>query len=314
MTGAGMAMDADRSARRAPTPPAACSGLRATIGPQVPVCGCIVDTQQERRDPPHGGSWTDFWGSPRERGRNIPTPWTEYLGKGRLTEASACLTHLDRLVSEYPAPVRCAWSQIEDYRSLARAHVALAQGSPNDAVAVLRALGEDSLGARRHYFGLRVDTLLSVALLEAGEPIKAVEMLQSVVKLAAPAGVYRTILDSGPQIGLMLPRLRENAERKAESKQLLSYIDHLLLGWTTIYQPGPAQGPRRAIAESLTARERGILELIAEGRSNKEIARSLGIAPETVKSHLKNIFDKLSVEKRAQAIARAQSLGLLRAV
>jgi LuxR family maltose regulon positive regulatory protein len=236
-----------------------------------------------------------------------------YLGEGRLTEASACLIHLDRLVSEYPAPARCAWSQIEDYRSLARAHVALAQGSPNDAVAVLRALGEDALSARRHYFGLRVDTLLSVALLEAGEPIKAVEMLQNVVKLAAPAGVYRTILDSGPQIGLMLPRLRENVERKAESKQLLSYLDHLLLGWTTIYQPGPAQAPR-AIAESLTPRERGILGLIAEGQSNKEIARSLGIAPETVKSHVKNIFDKLSVEKRAQAIARAQSLGLLKMV
>jgi LuxR family maltose regulon positive regulatory protein len=236
-----------------------------------------------------------------------------YLGEGRLTEASACLIHLDRLVSEYPAPARCAWSQIEDYRSLARAHVALAQGSPKDAVAVLRALGEGLLSARRHYFGVRVDTLLSVALLEAGEPIKAVEMLQNVVKLAAPAGVYRTILDSGPQIGLMLPRLRENVERKPESKQLLSYLDHLQLGWTTIYQPGPAQAPR-AIAESLTPRERGILGLIAEGQSNKEIARSLGIAPETVKSHVKNIFDKLSVEKRAQAIARAQSLGLLKTV
>jgi LuxR family maltose regulon positive regulatory protein len=102
-------------------------------------------------------------------------------------------------------------------------------------------------------------------------------------------------------------------ERKAESKQLLSYLDHLLLGWTTIYQPGPAQAPR-AIAESLTPRERGILGLIAEGQSNKEIAQSLGIAPETVKSHVKNIFDKLSVEKRAQAIARAQSLGLLKTV
>jgi len=41
--------------------------------------------------------------------------------------------------------------------------------------------------------------------------------------------------------------------------------------------------------------------LIAEGHSNEEIARSLGIAPETVKSDVKNIFDKLSVEKRAQA-------------
>jgi LuxR family transcriptional regulator, maltose regulon positive regulatory protein len=44
--------------------------------------------------------------------------------------------------------------------------------------------------------------------------------------------------------------------------------------------------------------------------SNKEIARDLAIAPETVKSHVKNIFAKLNVEKRAQAVSRAQSLGL----
>jgi LuxR family maltose regulon positive regulatory protein len=139
-------------------------------------------------------------------------------------------------------------------------------------------------------------------------------MLYNVVKLAAPAGIYRTVLDCGPQIGLMLPRLRQNVERKAESKQLLPYIDRLLQGWRELYNSDSAQAPSRATMESLTPRERGILEQIAEGHSNKEIARSLAIAPETVKSHVKNIFDKLSVEKRAQAIARAQSLGLLRTV
>jgi LuxR family maltose regulon positive regulatory protein len=157
-----------------------------------------------------------------------------------------------------------------------------------------------------------VDTLISKALLDAGEPIQAVEVLQNVVTVAAPAGIYRTILDCGPEIGLMLPRLRENMERKADSRQWLPYVDHLVEGWRALYQPDQAQNQGGEIAESLTARERGILELIAEGRSNKEIARSLGIAPETVKSHVKNIFDKLSVEKRAQAIARAQSLGLLK--
>jgi DNA-binding NarL/FixJ family response regulator len=48
------------------------------------------------------------------------------------------------------------------------------------------------------------------------------------------------------------------------------------------------------------------------GLSNKEIARNLGIAPETVKSHVKSIFVKLAVDKRAHAVARAQALGLLR--
>jgi LuxR family transcriptional regulator, maltose regulon positive regulatory protein len=50
--------------------------------------------------------------------------------------------------------------------------------------------------------------------------------------------------------------------------------------------------------------------LIAGGLSNKEIAQNLAIAPETVKSHVKHIFTKLNVEKRAQAVSRAQTLGL----
>lgn len=79
-------------------------------------------------------------------------------------------------------------------------------------------------------------------------------------------------------------------------------------------QLGPCANAGPRDCGDVDPRERGILELIAEGHSNKEIARSLDIAPETVKSHVKNIFDKLSVEKRAQAIARAQSLGLLRTV
>jgi DNA-binding CsgD family transcriptional regulator len=60
----------------------------------------------------------------------------------------------------------------------------------------------------------------------------------------------------------------------------------------------------------LSAREGAILKLIAEGLSNKEIARNLAIGPETVKTHVKHIFTKLNVEKRAQAVSRAQSLGL----
>jgi LuxR family maltose regulon positive regulatory protein len=64
--------------------------------------------------------------------------------------------------------------------------------------------------------------------------------------------------------------------------------------------------------DDLTARERSIVEFIARGRSNKEIARELGVAPETIKTHLKRIFQKLSAESRAQAVVRAQSLGMLR--
>jgi len=62
---------------------------------------------------------------------------------------------------------------------------------------------------------------------------------------------------------------------------------------------------------ALTVREQATLELVAQGQSNKEIGRNLGISPETVKTHLENVYCKLAVARRAQAIARAKDLALL---
>jgi LuxR family maltose regulon positive regulatory protein len=69
-------------------------------------------------------------------------------------------------------------------------------------------------------------------------------------------------------------------------------------------------GPKPS-AVSLSARERTIVLLMGHGLSNKKIARQLSIAPETVKSHAKRIFWKLTVQSRAQAVYRASTLGLL---
>jgi LuxR family maltose regulon positive regulatory protein len=62
---------------------------------------------------------------------------------------------------------------------------------------------------------------------------------------------------------------------------------------------------------SLSVRERMIVRLMGDGLSNKRIARQLSIAPETVKSHAKSIFLKLTVQTRAQAVYRAATLGLI---
>lgn len=61
----------------------------------------------------------------------------------------------------------------------------------------------------------------------------------------------------------------------------------------------------------LSGRERDILHLFGSGSSNKEAAQRLAISPETVKSHVKHIFLKLEVVSRAQAVSRAQYLGLI---
>ncbi|MEO7634861.1 MAG: LuxR C-terminal-related transcriptional regulator [Sphingomicrobium sp.] len=80
-------------------------------------------------------------------------------------------------------------------------------------------------------------------------------------------------------------------------------------------QPRPAEFARNDAAVrslGLTRRECEILELLATGQSNKEMARALAISPNTVKTHLANLFAKLEVERRIQAIEKARWLTLIR--
>jgi LuxR family transcriptional regulator, maltose regulon positive regulatory protein len=75
------------------------------------------------------------------------------------------------------------------------------------------------------------------------------------------------------------------------------------------HRPVPS-GPDQ-LHEPLSARERDVLHLVLAGRSGPEIDELLVVAPSTVKTHLKNIYDKLDVHRRDQAIARVRELKLL---
>jgi DNA-binding NarL/FixJ family response regulator len=70
--------------------------------------------------------------------------------------------------------------------------------------------------------------------------------------------------------------------------------------------------PSPAVFDSLTAREREVLAKIAQGCSNKEIAREMGISHHTVKTYVRRVLDKLGVESRTQAAVRALTEGLIR--
>jgi DNA-binding NarL/FixJ family response regulator len=62
----------------------------------------------------------------------------------------------------------------------------------------------------------------------------------------------------------------------------------------------------------ISERELEVLELLAAGRSNKEIASRLGVSPNTIKTHVANLYGKLDVKRRTEAIRRARELGMLR--
>ena len=241
--------------------------------------------------------------------------------EGRISETAAYLDRLDQVAADHPAPMSCAWSDIHRYGALARAHVDLAQDRSQSAISILKKLQDEADKAHSHYFGLRVSTHLAVACLRAGERADALAAFRKVLEAGIGASVYQTILDQGPDIGTLLSAVHEDPGRNADSADFMSYVDRLVEGHRARYQSEVKASPTSAIAEplrvregdlvTLSVREGDILNLIAQGQADKEIARTLSIAPETVKSHVKNVFIKLNVQKRAQAVSRAQSLGLI---
>ncbi|MBS0403241.1 MAG: hypothetical protein JSS18_12270 [Proteobacteria bacterium] len=237
----------------------------------------------------------------RERGRVL-------LSEGRLSEASACVVRLDGLVAANPVPVACARSEIERYRRLACAELACAQGRWTQACEILERLHGEAQAARQRRLAAQIGSSLALALHAAGDGDRALLTLRGVLDGAARAGLYRSILDAGPDMLHLLERFRASSRC---AKALEPLVQRLLSACRPARGSAQFGDTAAAPADALSPRERDILVLIAEGKSNKEVARVLGMGPETVKTHLKHIFVKLAVERRAQAAARARSLGLI---
>ena len=101
-------------------------------------------------------------------------------------------------------------------------------------------------------------------------------------------------------------RLGLSAESPRASLSAVSYESGIALA-----NNGKDSPQMQDSGASLSTRERTIVLLMGHGLTNKMIARQLSIAPETVKSHAKRLFWKLTVQTRAQAVYRASELGLL---
>jgi LuxR family maltose regulon positive regulatory protein len=233
-----------------------------------------------------------------------------YLIEGRIDEGAACVAEIERLEIEYSS-APCIRVEIHRYALFAQAHLALAQGRPENAASLLISLQREAESIHNHYLALRAAIYLAVARMRASQMAEALSGFRSLLRVSAPAGIYQSVLDSGPGVGDLLIKSKETAPRSGGPPEFTAYVDRLIEGWRLRYESTAGRPSRIAIAESLTAREGEILKLIAQGLSNKEMARTLAVSPETVKSHVKRVFAKLGVERRVQAVSHAQSIGLI---
>ena len=150
---------------------------------------------------------------------------------------------------------------------------------------------------------LRVVELLilqSLAYLGKKEMISAGNSLAEAVSLAQPEGYKRVFLDEGEGIRKLLYLVKSRPE-------VMGYAGEVLDAYGQV--PGPAPELSQLLIEPLSGREIEVLKLIEGGLSNQEIASRLFISITTVKRHISNIYAKLDVKTRTQAVARGKELG-----
>jgi len=190
---------------------------------------------------------------------------------------------------------------------LSQARVLLAQGDSTAALNILDAYNRQMKTKDWQDERLKAMVLQTIALHAHGEKDKSVKLLGEALALAQPGGFIRLFVDEGAPMALLL--------REAASRGVMpDYIGKLLSAFDAEQRKSegkPALPPAQPLIEPLSQRELEILHLIARGLSNRQIAERLFLALDTVKGHNRNIFDKLQVKSRTEAVARAHELGLL---
>jgi LuxR family maltose regulon positive regulatory protein len=190
------------------------------------------------------------------------------------------------------------------------ARVSLAGNELEHALDLLTYLAKVAEMAGRTGRLIEILVLMALALYRSGNREQAVNTLKRSQALAEPEGYMRTFLDEGQA----MEELLQVCSRSSEGS-LKVYTDKLLTAFliTPIREEdiSPSSGQAEDLIETLTEREAEVLRLLAAGLSNQEIAKRLVLSEGTVKTHTHNLFGKLGVRSRTQAIARGKELNLL---
>jgi LuxR family maltose regulon positive regulatory protein len=153
--------------------------------------------------------------------------------------------------------------------------------------------------------------LLAQALYDQHRINQALQVMKEAIRLAAPERFMRPFLAGpigcGPLLTLALEEKTLTGEARAFIKEILRFSAHS--GGDK--QPSQAETQALSEAASISPREQEVLYLISTGCSNREIARKLSISESTVKTHVGNIYCKLNVNNRIQAISHAKELKLV---
>lgn len=205
--------------------------------------------------------------------------------------------------------IQYRWGELPQ---LTYARLLIAQGTRAgiaEAVTVLRSEVDRCTHHHMRWRQAEATAILAIAFGAQGQQVVAQETLTQALELAQPLKLVRTFVDLGPHMASLIYSLTRTGV-DAE------YIGRLLVAFPLDSRNAVAAAAAEKfsdeIIEPLSEREIEVLSLLAERLSDKEIAERLRISPLTVRRHSVNLYQKLHVNSRRQAVSRAQALGLLR--
>jgi LuxR family maltose regulon positive regulatory protein len=197
---------------------------------------------------------------------------------------------------------------LREFEDVTLARVLLTGNEVDEALALLDSLLSSAEAAGRQGGVIEIQALRALALQALGKQDEALDTLASTLALAEPEGYVRVFVDSGEPMRVLLKQAASHGVAPGYVARLLAVFD----GPAGDRAGGPGTHvPSQPLVEPLTDREVEVLQLLAKGLSNREISQRLFISLPTVKSHTGNIYGKLGVHSRKEAVARATALGML---
>ncbi len=188
------------------------------------------------------------------------------------------------------------------------ARILIAQGRLDETTRLLQQLLEAAEAGGRTSRAIEILMLQTLASQSGGDTAQAMSTFEQALTLAEPEGFIRIFVDEGTPMARLLYEALTRGIAPDYTRRLLAAFPVVEQEHNDSLQ---TQATKSELVEPLSERELEVLQLIAEGLTNQEIASSLYLSLNTVKVHTRNIYGKLGVNNRTQAVARARSLGIL---